>query len=948
MKKQIFAFCGAAALSCALVVGIAALNSNGKHLEPTFSGVNPYELSVSSYADVNSGAKTGNGNTITFAKSGLSDTGGVGTLANGGYIYNTTKISGIGRISVTLASGSIKIYYGRNSYASWDDYVVGPNADFESIRPNYFKIEATSATVITSFVVQYDCHDYQGDLANIPYRMEVNGVPAAGTFVDATKQGEGYDKQYKINVDLYRGDVLAFWKDEALLSPSVTAVDNNNAYMANGRIMVDNTKLSADLYFKVTGGNYEVWISGKGDPFSESPLQSEGTILQAWNWSIATIKSNLQNIANAGYRSVQVSPLQVRKEISSNNGWRQEWWKFYQPYSLSINGYEDNVLGNRAALVDLCASAKEFGIDIIMDVVVNHLSGGSWNTFNGQVQYFESEIYSQGLKHNLGKMGNGQGELGYGQQALIQGAMGEYPDLQTENAFVQDRALSLLEDYLDCGVAGFRFDAAKHIETPYDGSYASSFWPHVVNGAKRYAAKNGYPVPYCYGEILAAGDGGRSINWYAPYMSVTEATNDYDLRDAVNGAGTGKVLAACNYYAGLSAGAKQYVLWAETHDSFQAGHTSYLSEEQINKVYAIQASRAYANALYMARPGESTNIGSVGLNWWKGSVPTAVNKLHSRFAAGTEYLSVNDGTFVNVRTANGETGAVVVNINHDGASYGVSLPGMYNGTYVDLITHNEYTVTDGYVSNLGFTDGVCVLSPKTGLPSYYLVGNQTFVGEGTPWSISSGIKLTRSGDNIAEIHDHHFDEGAEVKILKQQEGVDDVWYDVTLGQAYDYCSKVGTNLRFDKSGTYSIFLNSSAVYYVTGTPDEQGGGQSSSEASSSAQSSATPSSSSSQSSQAQQSYTVTFAVTRDVGNGNAVYMLGDFTSPTWTLSASPRGEWTTGNVWKVSLTKPAGTTIAFKFVCATYNNPSGITYWESDPNHTYPFTSNAEVTVNWQ
>ena len=85
--------------------------------------------------------------------------------------------------------------------------------------------------------------------------------------------------------------------------------------------------------------------------------------------------------------------------------------------------------------------------------------------------------------------------------------------------------------------------------------------------------------------------------------------------------------------------------------------------------------------------------------------------------------------------------------------------------------------------------------------------------------------------------------------------------------------------------------------------------------------------------------------------GNGVYMLGDFTDPTWNLAASPRGSWTNGNVWKVTLTKPAGTTITFKFVRAAYESPSGIVSWESASNRTHTFTADSEVnigSINWQ
>lgn len=856
MKKQVFAFCGAAALSCAVIGGLVALSAKTSFVSPTFSGVNPYELVIDSYSAATNGATTAKGNTIEFATSELSSYSGVGSLASGGYIYNTTKISGIGHVVVTLASGAVDIYYGKNSNLSWDDFVSGPTADFESIRPNYFKIVATENAVISSIRVQYDCTDYQAAAESIPYQVYVNDELVKDTFFEIDKDGN--DKQYQIKLDVYAGDMIRFEKNGNSINVTASG-DGNNAYSASvgetetSYLIVNSTKPNADLYLKINGGNHDIWLTGNGNYISDSSLQG-GTILQAFNWTVGTITANLDNIKNAGYNAIQVSPLQVRKDVNIGGAWLNEWWKLYQPQSLSLTDYPDcSYMGKRDDLRTLCASAKAKGIDVILDVVLNHLAGSNYETFDDQVQYFDDGIIAnKDLKHTYGSAGSSQ-------ESIVKGAIGDFPDLMTEDIRVQNLALSFLEDAMDCGISGFRFDAAKHIETPSDGSYGSSFWPHVVNGIKRYAVKKGYDTPYLYGEILGAGND-RNINWYAPFMSVTENSNAYNLRDGVvgwDGATDDQRLAKItgDYYAGMTAGAKKYVLWAESHDQYKSGETSGIEEININKVYAIQASRVNASTLYLARP--SNSFGSVGSTAWKGSIPAAVNKLNSRFAGGSEYIEVNyngNKSFVNVRSANGEYGAVIVNILNGNNSYSVHLPGMPNGTYVDLVTGKDVTVSSEYAT-VSPSNGVAVLSPKTGVPQYYLIGNETFTGTNQSWTVASGICATHTGDNVAEISEHRFEKGAEVKVVKVQDGEITQWYNADLASSYDYCSVTAndSNLRFDKGGTYSITVNNTGTYYVSGTPDggSGGGGQSSSEASSSAQSS-------SQSSQAQSVVTIYF------------------------------------------------------------------------------------------
>ena len=53
---------------------------------------------------------------------------------------------------------------------------------------------------------------------------------------------------------------------------------------------------------------------------------------------------------------------------------------------------------------------------------------------------------------------------------------GLLPDLDTSHPVVQETILDYWHECIDAGIDGFRIDAAKHIETKYDGEYASDFW----------------------------------------------------------------------------------------------------------------------------------------------------------------------------------------------------------------------------------------------------------------------------------------------------------------------------------------------------------------------------------------------------------------------------------------------------------------------------------------
>ena len=53
----------------------------------------------------------------------------------------------------------------------------------------------------------------------------------------------------------------------------------------------------------------------------------DGVILHAWNWYFNDVKDNLQKIAEAGFTTVQVSPLQPNKDGTFTS--TSQWWKFY-------------------------------------------------------------------------------------------------------------------------------------------------------------------------------------------------------------------------------------------------------------------------------------------------------------------------------------------------------------------------------------------------------------------------------------------------------------------------------------------------------------------------------------------------------------------------------------------------------------------------------------------
>lgn len=784
----------------------AVFTKTGRPLIKVRSTQDHYELSLTSSTQITSGASTTLGNPVSFASSGVS--GSSISMSKGGYFYNTNAILGIEEINLTVSSGSFQIWYGQkvSGEYTWVSYTTDSSYDLSSICPNYFKVVATSDVVLEEVSVSYYCSDTYSNLStDVDYSVYINGDEVDG-LMDVTplkEEGESWKEQYKLITDVYAGDVITFKKNSSSITVGASGSGNNLSEISNGYRVVVDTAEDVSLYLKVYDSSYDVWLSGQGTPQSSSSIQNDA-ILQAWNWSLSNIQSSLSSIAAAGFKAVQISPMQVQKDYYASGSWSDQWWKLYQPVSFSIatgSGDRKNVLGTKAGLISLCEAAEAYGIDIIVDVVANHLGGSSYNSFNSLVSTLEPDIASNYLYHNESSYTNDDSV-----KANVQYHLGDYPDLQTESKIVQRRALSLLKEYLDCGVKGFRFDAAKHIETPYDSSCQSDFWPTVVNGARRYAKEQGLDMPYCYGEILYLNTSVRNYSQYAPFMSITEAGQAYGVRDAVGNNSSSYVDSGYNTGVGPS----KALLWAESHDNYKEGASSGLNELKINEAYAMQASRANTAVMYMARPASSsTAMGAIGTTFYQDDAVRGANEFRNRFIGYSEYVGTTNGCFYNLRGSGANAGSMVVNLT---SSSSVTVyPGLSDGTYMDLVSGGYYTVSGGSVT-IDFTENVCALVPSV-MPECYILGNTAFTGTSESWSTSSGIRMSLTSSNMGEATSISIASGSVIKIY---DSVNDDWYGYyQLGTSYSFATLSGTDNIALEEGTYDFYLNNSGEIWIS-------------------------------------------------------------------------------------------------------------------------------------
>lgn len=247
----------------------------------------------------------------------------------------------------------------------------------------------------------------------------------------------------------------------------------------------------------------------------------DGQILQCWNWSYNGIKNNMKKIAEQGFTAVQTSPIQTTKESTKGKTMNGSWWVFYQPSNFTIETSSQNALGTKTEFKAMCDEAHKYGVKVIVDAVLNHMANTSGNDLSGTIP---SDIRNDSsCWHDISK--NSWYASRYD---ITQYCMDGLPDLNTSNSKVQNYAISFLKECIDAGADGFRFDGAKHIETPVDSGCASQFWPNVLNATTSYAKSSRGITPYYYGEVLDkttgdndGGSGSSVVGSYTSYMSIT-------------------------------------------------------------------------------------------------------------------------------------------------------------------------------------------------------------------------------------------------------------------------------------------------------------------------------------------------------------------------------------------------------------------------------------------
>ncbi len=196
------------------------------------------------------------------------------------------------------------------------------------------------------------------------------------------------------------------------------------------------------------------------------------------------IITKLDYLADLGINAIWLSPIYVSPD--DDNGYDIADYKAIHPQFGTLEDFDE-----------LVAAAKERGIGIVMDLVINHTSDEhEWfrRALEGDERYREYYILRKGKNGNVpNNWGNFFAEcpwspLGDSDEYYLHLFSKKQPDLNWHNPAVPDEIKEILRFWLDRGVMGFRCDVINVI---YKNTLANGKRRIALTGLEHYLSTDG-------------------------------------------------------------------------------------------------------------------------------------------------------------------------------------------------------------------------------------------------------------------------------------------------------------------------------------------------------------------------------------------------------------------------------------------------------------------------
>lgn len=318
-----------------------------------------------------------------------------------------------------------------------------------------------------------------------------------------------------------------------------------------------------------------------------------------WKWP--DIARECESVLGpAGYEAVQVSPPQEHITLQGS-----PWWIRYQPVSYSIGRSRSGTAAEFAAMVNRCRAA---GVDIYVDAVINHMTAGAGTGTNGTVytKYNYPGLYTQADFHPACGISDYQSAANVQDCELVGLA-----DLNTGAAAVQQKIAGYLVELARLGVAGFRIDAAKHMQ-PVE-------LDAILDRVNQALAAEGRPLPYWFAEVIDhGGEAVRREHYYGLAFGTGGAADITEFRyrgvgDKFLGTGGQRLVDLKNFSPASwnLMPADKAVVFLENHDTQRGSGISYREGTafRLANVWMLAQPYGYPSVMSSYAFDRSTNAG---------------------------------------------------------------------------------------------------------------------------------------------------------------------------------------------------------------------------------------------------------------------------------------------------------------------------------------------------
>jgi alpha-amylase len=215
-------------------------------------------------------------------------------------------------------------------------------------------------------------------------------------------------------------------------------------------------------------------------------MAAGATFVHLFEWKWTDVAAECETVLGpAGFSAVQVSPPQEHSIVPSH-----DWSERYQPVSYSI---QKSRSGTDVEFVDMVNRCKAAGVGIYVDAVINHMtnypSPGVGSNGTAYTKYEYPGLYTAADFHPPCALTNYQSAANVQDCELL-----SLPDLNTGLPSVRQKIAGYLVMLARLGVAGFRIDAAKHIQQVE--------LDDIIGRVNLTLAGEGRPLPYFFLEVI--------------------------------------------------------------------------------------------------------------------------------------------------------------------------------------------------------------------------------------------------------------------------------------------------------------------------------------------------------------------------------------------------------------------------------------------------------------